>query len=271
MSAISNENFDCICVGDLYAKITGYAESLEGIKTLKKGKSIFRFVINNHQGRQVRLLAWDKDAAKYESLITANCIYSFDCLKCTPVDKNYFDPSEGLVDVELHISSKTTCKRIGDAPAPQAHKIVPLREVANMYGYVLVEGFIHDKITGSGFNGSGSGSITDRQVKVRINVYNIKNPSDVNVPGAHVRVKGKLCRDKDYGLVYIQCQDFTNIVLINDETLSEDKINRNYRSPQPKRDRSQEPDKFNGKKFIMEDCDDLKNMKIASSGDDSMN
>ncbi|XP_044587075.1 uncharacterized protein LOC123266742 [Cotesia glomerata] len=179
-------------------------------------------------------------------------MFSLDCLKCTPADKNYFDPSEELAEFELNISSKTEYKKFAAAPVTQTLLTVSLSEIPNLYGFIVTEGFIHDNITTSGKYGNGSGSITDLQFKVTIQVYNMKNQSNVINAGSHVRVNGKLCRDKNFGIPYIQCQDLSNITLIDDKVLTEIQLNRNYRSPQPKRIRS--PSTAHQEKKFSADC-----------------
>lgn len=63
-------------------------------------------------------------------------MFSVDWLKCTPADKNYFDPSEELAEFELNISSKTEYKKFAAAPVTQTLLTVSLSEIPNLYGFI---------------------------------------------------------------------------------------------------------------------------------------
>ncbi|KAH0534987.1 hypothetical protein KQX54_011338 [Cotesia glomerata] len=245
MSLTSNEEFDRIVIGGNFTKVTGYAECVEGVKSLKRTKTLFQFILNNRLGRRVRILAWDRESTVYEAKIQANALYSFTRLKCTPVDPSYYKEEDEVIKFELSIISCTVCTKLQDAQAPvlESLTVVDLSNIADMYGIITTDGYLTDPIEPSGKFSSGSGFITNRTFGVQINVYNLKSSDQVLPAGSHVRV---------FGWTYIQCQEMSNITKIDDQMLSTVDLSKNYSSPQPKRSRP-DSDDVRTSKFLKTD------------------
>ncbi|XP_057338160.1 uncharacterized protein LOC130676151 [Microplitis mediator] len=239
----SNDKFDRLEVGCNFIKITGMAEDIEGLRKLSRSKTLFRFVMNNGTGRRIRVLAFDEDAIEVQDKIKPNGIYSLTRLRCAAVNLQYFKEADGVLNQELHITSKSKVTKLGSRQTnPVEVKLVKMSEIAELFSVIRLQGFISDKIENDSKNSKlscGSGAITDSVIQVQVNVFNILPSDEVSEEGTHVEVCGRLTRDKNYGLTYLQCSKMSDITKVDDEKMSTNALNTNFVSPQSKRLRTE--------------------------------
>ncbi|XP_063987903.1 uncharacterized protein LOC135168012 [Diachasmimorpha longicaudata] len=67
----TNRAIDRFNVGATLMKIIGYVDCIEGLRELPKSPSkwIHKCILNNNDGRSVRILCWGDDALKYKDEI----------------------------------------------------------------------------------------------------------------------------------------------------------------------------------------------------------
>ncbi|XP_057329914.1 uncharacterized protein LOC130670518 [Microplitis mediator] len=244
----SNDEIDEFADGDTLIQLKGYIDSVDGIKTVRDGKKILRFIVNNGNGRRVRVLVWDNFTQSYATHVCVNKIVSFSRLRCSPASNEYANPNEDVIKKELNVIGCTKVtwgeKLVGKVVEP---KKIELQNIIEEYGLVSADAYIGIEFEESRYrnNVHGNGAITDGTFRVKVQVQSYsQEAADLLKPGTHVKVTGKIWRDKVYDYAYIQCNSMADIVQIDDEILSADKLKNGFRTPKRKRtDENSSPNK----------------------------
>ncbi|CAG9772096.1 unnamed protein product [Ceutorhynchus assimilis] len=70
MALKTHAEIDSFVVGDNTIELIGYVDEINGSKQVKNNtKTLFKFILNNGQGRRIRILMWDEMAKKFEQTI----------------------------------------------------------------------------------------------------------------------------------------------------------------------------------------------------------
>ncbi|XP_074100872.1 uncharacterized protein LOC141528621 [Cotesia typhae] len=216
----TNDEIDAFTNGDTMVSFKGKVAWVDGVKFVKSGKKLFRFVMTNNAGRQIRILVWDKQGSLYQQKVEPNMVLKFSRLKCLPADPLYAQAAENVVSQELTVQFNTTVTWPAPSTMPLKKKVVTISEISEEFGMVSLTGYVKDEFEEVSYNNNSysSGSITDGEYKVKVQVRSyVKVMADKLTPGVHVQVQGQINRERLHGLPYIQCNSFNDVKIVDDE------------------------------------------------------
>ncbi|KAF7998487.1 hypothetical protein HCN44_010895 [Aphidius gifuensis] len=174
---------------------------------------ILRGILSNLQGREIRLLIWDKRVAEFEYRIFCQ-VLRINRPKVVVANPQYFDPGQNLMPLELSVQTSTFIDIVG--PMVEEIPVMPdipsyeLSAIGNILGAVRLVAFIRYPIERQvvGNYSFGSGAITDGVHHLCVNVAGAQGPS--HAAGTHNVVTGDLRRN-NYETIVLQVADMANI------------------------------------------------------------
>ncbi|XP_015125565.1 uncharacterized protein LOC107047319 [Diachasma alloeum] len=204
------------CVG----VITGWISALDPRPTRANAAPprvyLFRCIINNTTGRQLRVLFWEDMARTYENQLCGQ-IVTITRARIVRSDPRYPSPLN-LMKIEISVQRNSTVTLHGPYVHPDNALIPNIPEIllANVgqysgEGVIRIVGFIETALEQQIFGNAayGSGAITDGHYRLVINigVFNLHNVPGL---GSHIVVQGTLRRNA-YQTLLLQVPDMSNI------------------------------------------------------------
>ncbi|XP_029154771.1 uncharacterized protein LOC114927886 [Nylanderia fulva] len=119
----SNEVLNNIQVFDSTVEVVGFVDGIEASRYVgdKKQYKVFKFYINNGEGRRVQVVVWNDDITPVEPHVKLNHIIHLDGVQArTPISYN-----NGNVPYELQIQSNTTISNLGKYNMERTNLIEP--------------------------------------------------------------------------------------------------------------------------------------------------
>ncbi|KAF7987214.1 hypothetical protein HCN44_010853 [Aphidius gifuensis] len=113
---ISNKEMDSFQAGDNSIIVTGALVRLDPhrvrVGAAPSRVEILRGILSNLQGREIRLLIWDKRVAEFENRIFRQ-VLRINRPKVVVANPQYFDPGQNLMPLELSVQTSTFIDIVG--------------------------------------------------------------------------------------------------------------------------------------------------------------
>ncbi|XP_029171953.1 uncharacterized protein LOC114941216 isoform X1 [Nylanderia fulva] len=163
-----------------------------------KQYKVFKFYINNGEGRRVQVVVWNDDITPVEPHVKLNHIIHLDGVQArTPKISRY---NNGNVPYELQIQSNTTISNLGKYNMERTNLIEPelveFCDVMNTSSRVALEGYIKSNfgpIYKTNLNKKiGCGSITDGYFKLEVHIINFDENDYELMKGDKIKVIGEM-------------------------------------------------------------------------------
>ncbi|CAL1674778.1 unnamed protein product [Lasius platythorax] len=121
----SNEILDNIKVYDSTVEVVGFVDGIEASKYVgeKQQYKVFKFYINNGQGRRVQVIAWNDDIEPVEPHVKLNHIIHLDGVQARIPKVARFN--NGNVPYELQIQTNSTYCNLGKYNSEQLIDVEP--------------------------------------------------------------------------------------------------------------------------------------------------
>ncbi|XP_071582010.1 uncharacterized protein [Temnothorax nylanderi] len=193
MDVLTSSNvLDNIQFYDSTVEIVGYVDGIEAPRYVgnKSQYKVFKFFLNNGDGKRVQIIAWNDDIEKVEEYIKSNYIIHLDGVQARPPKAVQFN--NGSVPYELLIRSNTVITTLGKYELENSLDVEPehikFSDVLNTSTRVILEGYIKTNfaiIYNNKLNKTiGCGSLTDGEYRLEVHIINF-NPDMYN----HLNIK----------------------------------------------------------------------------------
>ncbi|XP_024877221.1 uncharacterized protein LOC112458045 isoform X2 [Temnothorax curvispinosus] len=176
----SNDEFDNIKLFDSTIEIVSFVDGIEAPRYVgdKQQYKIFKFFLNNGNGKRVQVITWNDEVDKVEPHIKLNYIVHLDGVQARPPKASQFN--NGNVPYELQIRSNTIVSNLGKYKLLCSSDIEPenvqFSDVLTTSTRVIIDGYIKTNfapVYNNKLNKSiGCGSLTDGEYKLEIHIMN---------------------------------------------------------------------------------------------------
>ncbi|XP_024871876.1 uncharacterized protein LOC112454612 [Temnothorax curvispinosus] len=199
----SNDELDNIQLYDSTIEIIGFVDGIEAPRYVgdKQQYKIFKFFLNNGNGKRIQIMTWNDEVDKVEPHIKLNYIIHLDGVQARPPKAIQFN--NGNVPYELQVRSNTIVKSLGKYELLCSSNVEPecvqFLDVLNTSTRVTIEGFIKTNfapVYNNKLNKSiGCGSLTDGEYKLEIHIMNFNEETYCDlelVKGDKIKMTGKI-------------------------------------------------------------------------------
>uniref|UniRef100_A0A1Y1KMN4 Replication protein A OB domain-containing protein n=1 Tax=Photinus pyralis TaxID=7054 RepID=A0A1Y1KMN4_PHOPY len=236
----TNEEIDAFQPGDNTIEITAYVDCVEGTKCVGVNKkTLFKFIINNDNGRRIKVLLWEEAAKRYESNISNRQIIHIERALYLPCHPTYYRKENDLLPFEISFTKNTTLIILGtygtNTSSENEYTFTTIKDCTNVKGTIKLEAYIKvpfEKVT-TNYSSFGSGAIVEDIYKLRIHINNFEaNPQLLK--GTHILVTGEIKKDK-YDSIYLHINKMTDIEVMDEKMLSANDLKKGIHTPGKKR------------------------------------
>ncbi|XP_015118782.1 uncharacterized protein LOC107042297 [Diachasma alloeum] len=224
-------------------KIIGYVDCIEGLKELPKSASkwIHKCILNNNDGRRVRIIFWGDDALKYNDELKMYQILKITGSTIKEANAMYRRSGDTVGNKEFQFGRGSTIETLGGfkiangaGGGTKAITYTPIKmaEVCEARHPVMVTGWLKEhfrSITTSNGTSYGCGLICTEVHQMTVHIATFVPREDL-IAGMKIAVKGTIDRRFDAFVLHTSSMDGITIVP-GAEVMSEDEMDEAVESP----------------------------------------
>ncbi|CAL1685287.1 unnamed protein product [Lasius platythorax] len=211
-----SETLDNIQLNDYTIKIIGYVDLI--VPTRRVGSyDIFKFVLNNNDGKLVSIVVWDENIERIQRHIEINRVIYLDGVKAQ--DGTSYPDNKGNVSYQLHVRDNTAICNLGIIRLPDnMPEYTELSDALMTNRRIVLKGYIKTNFAEyynevpSNDDNFGCGSITDGTYKLECHIqsFNDNDYKQLNLDkGDKIEIIGTMRRRN--GLPYLSIDNIEDI------------------------------------------------------------
>ncbi|XP_034951710.1 uncharacterized protein [Chelonus insularis] len=206
------------------SEISGFIDSIEGTKYVN-GKNQWSIIINNDQGRRIRVVFWSDLAVKYFQKTKFHSIMLFKDIYCQRRPLNRRINQENLYHLQLIVKFYTTVNIFFEMFKPDLiSQQATLKDVfLRQHQIQHVQGYLqkHFTLRNSPRYSYWSGIVNDRYSSVRVHILNHMFHLDLKIGQLISYLAESQCdRDGNYFLAVVDTRD----IQVFDDIITEEKM-----------------------------------------------